>query len=463
MANFIPFTTRINVLFEGRAVAQESLETPMFLAHHDLFTQRARIFSSTQEILDAGFPTGHPAVRYAEAMFSGQLSASTLVIGRRAPSVYTVQVAATGWVTDDIVSVNASIASVKSTFSYTVQANDTVQDVGDGLAALLQADAGITTATSDANGLITITPAASTIVAFGAALFTTIYTTSSETVQDALAAVTQENNNFFFLSAESHVIADQSALAGYAEQNDMLYLYSTQDTDVLNAVNTTNVFHILSGLQYQFTCGVYNEKADIDFPEGAIVGSMAAQDPSFAFTANLQTLKGITPSNLTDGEKTAIVTKNGNYYELERGVGTFKEGFTANGDFIDRSRFGLWLKLRGQLALFNRMKRAADRGSAITYTDAGVAQLRAALFNDVINQGLANGAIASGITTDPVSGNTINLNPIVETGTRAQQTNNNIGQRLWTGFIIDVVYSGAIHHVDATAYVVNNRDPDIAG
>ena len=457
MATYIPYTTRVSITFAGRAITAASFENALFVATHNVFTERQKSYTSTDEMISDGFASGSPAVKFAEGVFSGKKAPALLYIGRAVPATYTVQVGITA-VEDDVLTVNMNLAGTASALSYTVlAADDTPQELGDGLALVIAADAGITSAVSDVNGLITIVPAApATEISFGAATFTTVYTTTTETPADIMAAVRAEVDSFSTVSAETHIKTDQALYATYAEANDMLFVYSTADADVYNPVITDDVFSVSKGSQYQYTMGMFNELSDIDFPEGAVLGSFLAQDPSVNFTMNLQDLIGITPSNLTSSQKSTIIDKNGNFYELEYDVGAFKEGFTSNGDFIDRSRFGLWLKLRGQESMFTTMKGLSDRSSALAYSDAGISIVRSNLYTDVINVGIRNGTILTGFSQDS-AGKTISYQPIVETSTRANQTNTAIGQRLWQGFEIEVVYAGSIHHIDSNGYIVNNR------
>ncbi len=458
MATVIPFTVKTTVTFGGRAVSQAGFGNALFVSHHNVFTPRFQQYTDTDSMLESGFADGHPAVKWASGVFAGKQAPDFITIGRGAVDAYTIQVNE-GAEEDDILSVNMDFNGTASSFAYTVLLADVgdSQALGDGLAALIQADAAITTATSDANGLITVVPASLvTPITFGVALNTTIFTTTSETPSEILTAIRAVMDDYSTVSSESHIKTDQDLYAIYAETADMLYLFSTSDTDTYSPVVTDDVFSIAKGKQYQYTTGVFNEQSDIEFPEGAMAGTFLNLSPSYNFTLNLQDLVGITPSNLTQDQKSALITKNGNFYELEYGVGTLKEGFTSNGDFIDRSRFGLWLKLRSQESMFTTMKGLADRSSALAYSDAGISIVRSNLYTDVINVGIRNGAILSGFSQDS-AGKTISYQPIVDTSTRANQTNTAIGQRLWEGFEIEVVYNSSIHHIDSNGYIVNNR------
>ena len=456
MATYIPYTVKTTVTFGGRAITTAGFSTALFVANHNIFSARQNLYTSTDEMLADGFASGSPAIKFASAIFSGKQAPDTLYIGRAVPSTYTIQLDSSFEV-DDAVTVNLKINKVATTVSYTVLDTDTLTTVSTKVATLIAGVTGITSASGIASGLITVVPASTTTpFSLGAGEFSTIYTTTTETADDLMAAIRAEVDDFSTVASESHSTATQKLYASYAEQSDMLYVFSTSDVDSIVATEDGDIFSQLQGTQQQYTMGMYNEYADRDFPEGAVLGAFLAQSPSYNFTMNLQDLVGITPSVLTAGQKSALVAKNGNWYELEYGVGAFKEGFTSNGDFIDRSRFGLWLKLRSQESMFSTMKNFADRSLALAYSDKGIQIVEANLWTDVLNVGIANGSILTGLSTDS-AGKTINYNPIVETSTRASQTNSAIGQRLWEGFVIEVVYTGSIHHINSKGYVINNR------
>ncbi|MCP4988937.1 MAG: DUF3383 domain-containing protein [Colwellia sp.] len=457
MATFIPWTVRTVVTLEGRQTTSTGFSTPLFLAVHNIGTERQFAVSSTQELLDKGFATGSPAVKFAQGVFAGAQKPSMLRIGRVVPTAYTVQVDTTA-TEGDVVSVYMNLTGTESSFAYTlVTGDDTGQEIGDGLAALIQADAGITSATSDANGLITIVPVSATdAITFGIDQNTTVYTTAVESIPTVMSAVRAESEDYAILCSEQHDTTTLDALSTYNEANDSLAVYSSQDPNALIEANSTDVFSVLKAKEFRFTGGMYYSNADRDFPEGALVGTFAGQDPSYKFTTNLQSLVGVATDTLTDGQKSALAGKNASWYAQGNGVGNFYEGYTPSGDYIDRVRFALWLKIRGQESLFNTLKRKADRSSGLGYNDTDIAIAEANLRTDVVNKGIRNGTILTGVGIDD-QGYTIDYNPVIDTNTRANQTNAAISQRLWEGFTLEVVYNSCIHHLDAKFYVENNR------
>ena len=457
MSTYIPYTVRTKVLYSGRGLSASSFENAIFVAYHNLYTERQKAYSSTDAMLEDGFAAGSPAVVWATGVFAGKQAPTNVYIGRGEVDEYTVKVS-TSVSSGDVVSFNMKLNGVAKTFSYTITGSEAdIEEVANALGTVAAADAGITSAVSDVNGFITIVPASTTdLISFGANAYTTIYTTTSETPADTMVAIRNEGDDFAVVCAETHLKAEQALYAAYVNALPALYVYSTADDDVSKSATTDDIFSVVKGLQYQYVEGTFSDEADIEFPEGAVIGSFLAQSPSINYTMNLQDLVGVTPSVLTETEKQVIVEKNGNFYELEYGAGSYKSGLVANGDWIDRSRFGLWLKLRSQGSMYGTLKRASDVSSSVPFSDGGIGVVKANLYTDVINVGIAGGTILTGYSEDD-SGKTVSYTPIVNTSTRATQTNAAIGQRKWEGFEIEVVYAGSIHHIDSTAYVLNNR------
>ena len=457
MSTYIPYTVRTSVTYGGRGLAAASFENAVFVSHHNLYAERVKAFSSVDTMLSAGFAAGSPAVNWATAVFAGRKAPTNIYVGRGAVDAYTVQVDPSV-VTDDIIKLNMNLDGTASTFSYTVTGSEAdIEEIANALGTLVAADAGITSGVSDGNGLITLVAAAPTTpISFGANAFTTVLVTTSEAPAITMAAIRAENDNFAVVCAEAHDKATQTQYATYVNALPALYVYSTSDVDVYNPVETADIFSVTQGAQYQYVEGTFSERADIEFPEGAVIGAFLSQTPSTIFTMNLQDLVGITPSNLTATQKEAIITKNGNFYELEYGAGSYKAGLVSNGDFLDRSRFGLFLKLRSQESMYGTLKKYADLSSAVSYSDGGITIVKSNLYTDVINVCIAGGTVLTGLSQD-TAGKTVSYAPIVDTATRASQTNAAIGQRKWEGFTIEVVYAGSIHHIDTNAFVLNNR------
>lgn len=456
MATYNADIVSVDVTYDSSGVSAEGFTTPLFVSHHNVFSTRQVAYTSLSEMTTAGFAVGSPAYTFASNCWQGKQAPSTIIIARAVPDSYTIQVDTTAE-EDDALGVYVKLDGSSTTVSYTVLSTDTTsQLLGDGLATELAAVDGVTSAVSDSEGLITITlDDDSLATSFGVKENTTIYVATSEAATDIITAVEEEYTDYAIICAETHVTTQQEEYLSYTETADKLYVFSTQDEDAYDSTEEGDIAYIYSDLEYQYSCGMYKTDADTEFPEGALVGTFAAQSPSYSFTANLQTLVGQSTDTLTSSQKIALTGKNCSYYIEEYDDGNFHEGWTGNADFLDRSRFGLWLKVRSQESLYNTMKSLANKSSALAYSDVGIAIAKTNLYADVISTGITNGTILTG-TSEDSDGDLFNYTPVIDVSTRASQTSANISNRTWTGFTITLYYTGSIHHIDADAYILNS-------
>ena len=242
------------------------------------------------------------------------------------------------------------------------------------------------------------------------------------------------------------------------------YVTSTSDVGVKDSTDTGNISLTLQAKNLEQTVMTYSSQADWEFPEAGIIGAWAGIPPYVVNSLNLRTIRGLIADQLTPPERQTLATRNTNYYFIENGTSNFYEGWAMveGTEFADTVRFALWAKLATKSAIFNRLKQRSDAGLAIPYHDLGAGELRAVIQRDMVDVGVRGGAVATGWTEDntgqfPVR---INLDPIIDMSSRAAQTNTNIGERIWDGVEVEMVYISPIHHVNVKLYVILNRDPE---
>ena len=369
---------------------------------------------------------------------------------------------------EDII-INANVNGVAKAISFEIAVADDKDAAAAGLEAALSAEyaGGDNPIFSVAGNVITTTIGAATVpTSFGRSTLdasgvphVTVEDTTSDVLADVIANAATVDSDFSFVLAEGHTAADQVALATYANANSKQYYTSTQEEGVKDNTSTSNVALTLGALGQGEVSMQYSKVADKYFPEAALVGNIASIDPSRLNNQNLTTLSGVPVDKLTETEIVTLTSRNVNYYASEYGAGAYHEGWAMDGNFIDTIRFSQWFKARCEEALYLLFKQAADAGRAIPYSDVGKLQMESRIRNDVVNVGIRGGTIATGETADPVTGARINLNPYIDFGTRAQQTNGDIAQRVWANGTAEVIYVSGINHTKLNAYIILNRDP----
>lgn len=473
MPSFVANTVSVTVTRATRPITEEGLDIPVYLIPHNLSTNTIDSFVDTASVTSFGAAINSPLYSFVNNTFAGANAPDLVKVAHLTLDDITITVNTLVAVGEDL-SVNANVNDVASVVSYTVQGGDDLDATAAGLAAALTtAFPAIDTSnpTFAAVGNV-ITVSLGTVdpygISFGWQSLTgtiphvVIEGNTSESLVTVLTGAVEEDGDFFYVGAESHSDADIAAVAGYAQSNDLMYITSTDDDDVKDSASTSNIALTLQAASYSNTALLWSGQAPTHFPEAAWVGYNSGIRAYTPNTMNLATLVGIAPDPVTvvsTQDRITLVARNVNYYHIERKENVLKQGTVSDGNFFDTIRFSLWLKFSTTATVFSLLKQASDLGTAVPYSDAGAARIESRIWNDVIDVGVNGGAILDGFTTDASTGKTIDLNPVVDAGTRAQQTNTNISNRLWDNVVIEVVYAGAIHEVKINCYVILNRDP----
>jgi hypothetical protein len=429
-------------------------ETAMFLAVHNNFTDRQRIYLSTDAMIADGFAVGSPAYKFAEKAFSGNFRPQQVAIGRM--NHLNTKVDFTGKVNTVDVVLNITVARIEKAIRFAIVGGveATPEDIATGLAALISADDDIkdfVTATAAA-GVLTINGLQSFSVGYGAGNYL-ITNTSDETVALTLDKVNDEDKNWYFLSTESHVDADLVAAAAFAKTHYRMHTYSTSAANNKAQPNvTTSIANQLSALSYD-SFGIYDPRAEIDFPEGGMVGCMASNDPSFGDSVHLKTLPGVIAPVLSENERKNIWDRNLNYYRMINKLGSLYEGKVASGQYVDTIRFAHWLKFRLEESVFRYMHTRSNMGLSLKMSDEDLPSLKGVMMNNPISVGIRNGSILTGLDTE----NNTFYDPVITIPKRAQIPTTDLANRLLADVKIELVYNSSLHFVKIRAAVLLDR------
>ena len=386
---------QINV--ENVAVSRASFGTMLHLGLHKVFTERFRIYTSVQGLLDDGFDPSSVEVAVATAVFSQDVVPPSIKIGRRQ--------------TDDVTSITPN--PVADNTDYTVTINGTAFTINSGAGASAASiataldvaiNAGAEPVTStDNTGNISLSP---DVAATPFSLTTTanldvvLDAAGAETLTTAISEIRNVDDDWYALTSESHLVADIEEVAGVIQTLKKIYVYSSDEAAIITS-GTGDIFSTLSGLNYDRTIGLYDPDADTAYPEAAWLGVMLPKDPGSATWA-YKTLVGQDADTLTPTESSNARGKNGNTYETVGGVDITRFGTTAEGEFADIIRGVDWLESRMQERIFSKLV-ASDK---IPYTEQGVAIIEAeirAQLRDAITAGVVAAEPEFEITTPVVA------------------------------------------------------------
>lgn len=371
----------IQISRETTAVSRAAFNIPMFLATHTAFLERARSYPSLTAVA-ADFDSESNVYVAASKFFGQEIRPPQIVIGKRyAESVDVVLQDVTG---SAVLSYDG--AEVTTDISGAADAIEAV--------ALLKTDfdaASITTITFTDNldGTFTIAPSvAGDPYSFTfSSQFSATYN-STETWVDALDNVSDVNNEWYALVAETHVEADVLQLAGAVEARKQIFGTSSSDVAITSATSTDDIAVQLFDLGYQRTFVLYSENADTQYPEAAWIGGQLPEEPG-SNTWKFKTLAGVTVSSLNSTASSAVKDKNANTYERVGGVSITSEGTMSGGEFIDVIIFVDWLEARMRESIFFRLVNTKK----IPYTQAGVTIIENEI-RRVLAEGITNGGLA---------------------------------------------------------------------
>ena len=397
---------QLTISRESTPVSTASFSIPLILTTHTKFSERARVYTDFDALAE-DFNSTDKAYIIAQRVF-GQSGARipSVIVGRR-----------------QVDEVDGSIATVANNTQYTVTINGTAFNfTSDGTATALEIVAGLKAAydaapisgitfTNNLDGTFTV---AVTVLGTAWSItsssnVTLANTTPTETWVEALDEVSDFNNTWYALIAETHVEADVLALAAAIQTRRKIYGTSTQDATVPTAA-TTDVASDLDAGNYGRTFIVYLPTADTQYPEAAWIGSQLAYTPG---SNDWDFKRGalVTVSNLTDSQRAFLRGKNCNMYTTVAGVDIFQDGDMADGLPIDETILEDWIYARLQEQIFFRLINSLK----IPMTNAGLTVIENEI-RSVLSQAEANGGIDRGwrVTTPDVLSIPANL--------RAQRT-----------------------------------------
>jgi hypothetical protein len=214
----------------------------------------------------------------------------------------------------------------------------------------------------------------------------------NETLSQGLAAIVDEDSNWFFILAPDHQEATILALAAFAEANKKIYVTSTGASDVITSADD-DILSQLNGLQYNNTLVIVDGAADTNFPEAGVIGSVANLIPG-STALHGKTFPGVAVSNFTRTQANFATGKKGNIYSMIGGVGFLKDGWMVSGRFFDVTWGSLYLEARMEEDVFGLISRTSNGGRKISYTDEGLLLIETVMYTR-LQQSVAEGFLAA--------------------------------------------------------------------
>lgn len=259
---------------------------------------------------------------------------------------------------------------------------------------------------------------------------------AAETVTVIFNRVQNEDPDWGILIELGHVQADIEALAALVETVDKIYIVASDQAGIKDGGSTTDIAAVLQTSVFKNTAVLYNLLADTEFPDAAWAGKVAALgDPGTATWAD-KFLQNITPTTLTDTERTDVLAKNASVYETTAGINHTFEGKVASGTFIDLRRGAFFIRARIAEDVFQ----AKVNTNKIPYTQGGISIIETVIRGRLqlfVNSGL--------IAADPKFVVTV---PDIAAVPAADKT-----ARILKSVEFSATFTGAIHRIEIDGFV----------
>lgn len=245
---------------------------------------------------------------------------------------------------------------------------------------------------------------------------------------DLNAIALQDSTWYTILNAfNSKAMAD--VIIDWAETAEKLFLCQTQDSAVITLAlgSDTGGSETVAkqAMDFYRTAVIYHPETDA-FADAAWAGACLPLDPG-SETWAFKTLAGVSTYELTATQRTNLVNKRANFYEINAGISMTNQGKVGANEWIDIIRFRDWVKSQIQ----EDVVAALANSKKIPFTDAGIAAIKG-LVLAVLRRGIE----AGGLSPDPA--------PVVTAPKAADVSAQDKAARTLSGVKADATLAGAI-------------------
>jgi len=438
----------MSITRESARLTRTGFGLPMFISSYHIIPDRSKIYTDPADMLVDGFLATDNEYIAALKLMSQELSPASFKIGRKLEDTnakatlaftgtasggdFTVTVGegtatpvTTGAITwtgaDDSAAIKTAIELLAAVSEVTVTGTYVAGYIVEFTTGDAKTDFRVTAI--DVSGLTGITAATVTMNQYGAEV---------ETWTESINAVIADDDDWYFLLAETRTKADILLLAAVIETKLKMYFCCSDDSEV-SAGTADNIALTLQALDYDRT--VYSWSGDeANYPEASWVGGQAPKDPG-SLTWKFKPCTGTLPDILTTAEFTAITAANGNTYETVAGVNAItSEAVVSSGEYIDIIRGTDWLHVRMQEGVFTKLLNA----DKIPFTDPGIGVIEGEIMF-WLNEGedLSRGLLVPGSS-------------VVTVPNLADVPSAEKALRFLDGCTFSASYAGALHKVGIT-------------
>lgn len=430
----------VQITRETKAVSRAGFSTILVLGVNKAFTQLIKYYATLASVLD-DFLSTDPEYLAAQTIFSQSPTVTRMAIGRRATSDNTVITVAT---VANSTKYSCTINGTK--FEVTSDGTATAPEIAALLVAAINGGSVPVTATDNLDGTYDL-DADVVGVPYSVKVDSrqTVAYALTNTPAEDLAAISEENDDWYGLVYTQRNTSDILLIAAYIEGVRKIFGTCDDDADIIDvapASDTTSLPAQLKAAGYARTFSFYHLSAVTAFPEAGAFGSILPLNPG-SYTLKFKTLNGITADNLSTTQRSNALGKNCNIHTEVGGVNIVEVGNMAEGEWVDIIIFVDWLEARITEEVYGLLVRSPK----VPYTDSGIAAIEAEL-TGVLQQGQS--PAYGGIAPDDGAGGpgfTVTVPEVanISAGDKAARTLNDVE--------FTAILSGAIHAVNINGTV----------
>lgn len=278
----------------------------------------------------------------------------------------------------------------------------------------------------------------------------------NETSADGFTRIRAANDKFYsFCFASTLVAEDVAAVAALVETSEIptvFYFVTTDDNCV--EVGTDNVLKTLQTSAYTRTFGFFSTDENLDAAVVGIVSGLNSMNANSAYTAAYKSLVGVTATNLSDTQLSALASYNGNAYTAFGNSYNFIYPAISSGSYhVD----DLFLIDAAEFLIQQEVVAGLVGSRKIPQTEAGVdmiASFVARACNTLNNIGLIAGGIWTGQEVQGLAnGDAVENGYYIQAGSIADQSASEKASRVSPPIYVALISSGAIEHVVIQVFV----------
>ena len=381
---------QVTITRESTPIQRESFGIPLLLGAHKVFDERAKVYSTLDEISGDGFLVSSNEYIASEKLFSQNPRVEEVVIGRRDADTIVVTVE------NAVDSIDYSTTINGTPFIYDSGVTPTVITIATGLVGVINLGAEPVTATDNLDGtydLVADVAGTAYTVALDTDQAITTYTLDNA-IDDDITAIKNFNNDWYMIIELLQDSSELLELAAWVETEAKLLGTTSDDNNIVDqdsVTDTTSIAALLKSGEYDRTYVAYwnadyLKPADLGtnkYLDAAWDGKQLPKDPGSSNWAhkNLNAFQALT---LNDTQIKNAIDKNANVYVIAGADGRTRYGTMAGGEYIDIMRGVDWLTARLQEDVFILLATTEK----VPYTDAGIAMAEGVV-KKVLEEGVA--------------------------------------------------------------------------